>query len=159
MDVSPDDMASAIMTKKVVTVDINEPARNALKLMIDHDIGSVIVTENGKPVGIVTERNITKKSLDAAEEKGFYNRPTGEFTSRPLITIRPDTPIWESFELMLNNKIRRLPVLSNDQLVGLVTERDLFRWVVRVSYEVSPNVYLTEDAKKALTRLPEILAS
>lgn len=62
----------------------------------------------------------------------------GNAASKPLIAVPPEEEIWEAFGIMLENKVRRLPVLKDGKLVGIVTERDLFKWVVRVIYE--PNI-------------------
>jgi CBS domain-containing protein len=58
--------------------------------------------------------------------------------TKALVTAPPNMPVQDAFELMLKNKIRRLPVIENNNIVGIVTEKDLMRWVLRVSYE--PNV-------------------
>jgi CBS domain-containing protein len=58
--------------------------------------------------------------------------------SKLRVTAAPKTSIQEAFELMLENKVRRLPVVDNEKLLGIVTDKDLMRWVLRVSYE--PNV-------------------
>lgn len=58
--------------------------------------------------------------------------------SRPLQTVTSDMEIWRGFEAMLKLGVRRLPILENDRLAGIVTEKDLARWVLRIFYE--PNL-------------------
>jgi CBS domain-containing protein len=123
------------MSKTVRTVEATEPVRTALNSMIKHNIGSIVVTERSNVVGIITERDITRK---IAEHTNYLDKSVGQVCSRPVISISPKTETWEAFEIMLRNKIRRLPVLEDKKLVGIVTERDLFKWVLRVVYE--PNV-------------------
>lgn len=126
---------SEIMTSKVITVDISERVEEALRLMVKFDVGSVIVTDKEKPVGIITERDITRSALRG---DSLLKLPARSLMSRPLQTAMPDMEIWRTFEVMLKLGVRRLPVVENDKLVGMVTERDLTRWVLRVFYE--PNL-------------------
>jgi CBS domain-containing protein len=133
-----EDTVRAVMTRTPITITPDTPVRKALQIMIKRDIGSLIVMKNGKPVGIITERDVTRRSLRPEKTKGVYGRPVTRLMTRPLITVPPTTPVWEAFETMVTKKIRRLPVVEQDRLVGLVTERDLFKWVIRVFYE--PNI-------------------
>ena len=133
-----EDTVGAIMSKNPVTIEPDVPVRRALQLMIKKDIGSLIVAENGKAIGIITERDVTRRSLRPATAKGFYQRPVTRLMTRPLITVPSTTPVWEAFEKMVTKRIRRLPVIDRGRLVGIVTERDLLKWVIRVFYE--PNI-------------------
>jgi len=126
---------SEIMTSKVVTVDISERVEEALRLMVRYDVGSVVVMDKEKPVGIITERDITRAALRG---DSMLRLPARSLMSRPLQTVPPDMEIWRTFELMLKLGVRRLPVVENGKLVGLVTEKDLTRWVLRIFYE--PNM-------------------
>ena len=126
---------SEIMTRRVITVDISERVEEALRLMVKYDIGSVVVMDKEKPVGIITERDITRSALRG---DSMLRIPARSLMSRPLETVTPDVEIWRSFELMLKSGVRRLPVVEDGKLVGLVTENDLTRWVLRSFYE--PNV-------------------
>ena len=135
---SKEDTVGGIMTRNPVTIKPDLPVKKALQLMIKKDIGSLIVVKNGEPIGIVTERDVTRRSLRPAKAKGVYDRPVTRLMSRPLITVPPATPVWEAFEAMVTKKIRRLPIVEQRRLVGIVTERDLFKWVIRVFYE--PNI-------------------
>jgi CBS domain-containing protein len=123
---------SEIMTRKVVTVDISERVEEALRLMVKYDIGSIVVTDKEKPVGIITERDITRTALRG---DSMLRIPARSLMSRPLQTVTPDIEIWRAFELMLKLGVRRLPVVKDGKLVGLVTEKDLTRWVLRFFYE------------------------
>jgi len=133
-----EDTVGAIMTREPVTIKPDAPVRKALQTMIKHDIGSLIVVKNGQPVGMVTERDVTRRSLRPAKTKGVYDRPVTRFMTRPVITLSPTAPVWEAFETMVTKKIRRLPIVEQGRLVGIVTERDLFKWVIRAFYE--PNI-------------------
>ena len=125
-----------IMSKTVRTIEKSMSVHSALDSMIKHDIGSLVVVDDSKVVGIITERDIMR---NIGRETNYLDRKCGDVCSKPVISIEPNTESWEAFEIMLRNKIRRLPVLDeNQRLAGIVTERDLFRWVLRVVYE--PNV-------------------
>jgi CBS domain-containing protein len=126
---------SEIMTTKVVTVDISERVEEALRLMVKFDVGSIIVMDKQKPVGIITERDITRAALRG---DSLLRLPARSLMSRPLQTTTPNMEIWRTFELMLKLGVRRLPVVDNDKLVGIITEKDLTRWVLRIFYE--PNL-------------------
>ncbi len=129
------DVLSSIMTTNVMTVDVRANMEEALRLMVKFDVGSVIVTDNGRPVGIVTERDVTRASMQGDK---LLSLPVTRIMSGHLQTASPDSEIWRSFEIMLKLGIRRLPVVQEDKLVGIVTEKDLTRWVLRVFYE--PNI-------------------
>jgi CBS domain-containing protein len=135
---------SEIMTTKVVTVDISERVEEALRLMVKFDIGSVIVVDKQKPVGIITERDVTRAALRG---DSLLRLPVRSLMSRPLQTATPNTEIWRTFELMLKLGVRRLAIVENDKLVGIVTEKDLTRWVLRIFYE--PN--LPEELQSLVT--------
>ncbi|WP_455363621.1 CBS domain-containing protein [[Eubacterium] cellulosolvens] len=135
---STEDTVGGIMTRNPVTIKPNTPVKKALQIMIRQDIGSLVVMKNGAPVGIITERDVTRRSLRPAKAKGVHDTPVSRLMTRPLVTVPPTTPVWEAFETMVTKKIRRLPVVEQGRLVGIVTERDLFKWVIRVFYE--PNI-------------------
>jgi CBS domain-containing protein len=137
--VKTEDTIEGVMTRTPVTVKSDTPVRKALQVMVKKDIGSLVVVKKGKPVGIITERDVTRRSLRLERVgKKVYDRPVTSLMSHPLVTVVPGTPVWEAFEKMVTRKIRRLPVVEKGGLVGIVTERDLFKWVIRVLY--APNI-------------------
>ena len=140
MSVKPEDTLAHIMTRKVVTISPSEKISDALALMADRDIGSLVVTQKDSAVGIITERDVIRRMVN---DKDFGKFEVGSVMSHPLITTQPDTPSWEALRTMLVKRIRRIPILENGKLVGIVTERDLFRWVLLVAYEPK----LPEDIK------------
>jgi len=126
---------SEIMTTHVITIDISERVEEALRLMVKFDVGSVVVVDKEKPVGIVTERDVTRAALRG---DSLLKLPVRSLMSRPLQTAEPKMEIWRTFEVMLKLGVRRLPIVENEKLVGIVTEKDLTRWVLRIFYE--PNL-------------------
>jgi CBS domain-containing protein len=126
------DTIGELMTRDVVTVRPDDRVRDALRAMIDHDFGSVVVAEDGKAVGVFTERDVTRHVLtDAA----LLDERVGDLMSGPPVTVQPADQVVDVFELMSGKGIRRLPVVEGDRLVGIVTEGDLRRWVGRVAKE------------------------
>jgi len=135
VEVPEKDTLGHVMSSPVTTIDSDSTLDVAAQLMVQHDIGSVIVVEAKNPIGIVTERDITKQVIKG---KDVLKKPIKQVMSKPLVTATPNMSIQDALELMLKNKVRRLPILEGKDMRGIVTTRDLMRWVLRVSYE--PNV-------------------
>lgn len=135
IEVPEKDKLGHVMSSPVTTMDSNGTLDIAAQLMVQHDIGSVVVLEGGKPAGIVTERDITKQVIKGSNT---LKLPISQVMSKPLVTATPSMSVQDGLELMLKNKVRRLPVLEGKDMRGIVTTRDIMRWVLRVSYE--PNI-------------------
>ncbi len=134
------------MSRTVRTIDSKGTVGRALQAMANFDIGSVVVVEGKKPVGIVTERDFARKyTKDKAVDMEWK---IGEISSTPVISVSPDTKVWDALDLMVKKKIRQLPVVKDGQLVGIATERDIFKWIVRVIH--SPNI--PADLQKAIAQ-------
>ena len=122
-----------LMNKDVATLNGGDTVLKAIDLMNDRGIGSVIVTESGKAIGIFSERDvqrlIRKLALKAAYqmETNVSEVKLGEVMSKPLVTTSPNATISEAYETMIRKKIRHLPVAEGDRLVGVLAERDIFR--------------------------------
>ena len=95
--------------------------------MAEKNIGSIVVTEKGEPVGIVTERDIIKK---CCLEASCMKIKVREVMSQPLITIKSDTAIGAALEFMLKKNIRRLLVTEEGTIIGIVTLKDLMRGTI-----------------------------
>jgi CBS domain-containing protein len=126
------DELSSIMSTKVETVGPSSLLRDALKRMVKRNIGCLVVVDKRKPVGIVTERDISRQVAKGARALTVQVR---RIMSSPLISASPNTRNPQAMEMLLQHRIRRLPVVEGEGLVGIVTERDLMRWVVRITYE------------------------
>jgi len=110
-----------LMTKNVVTIDSNKTVAEAAVLMSENDIGDLVVMEDNAPVGIVTERDFVRRVL--AEKKPVSTK-ISEVMTTPLKVIDPDAPIKEAARRMVGRKIRRLPVIKDNKLVGILTAAD-----------------------------------
>lgn len=106
-----------------VTVSPSTPVSSLMFSMINNDIGAVIVVEKGKPVGIITEKDVLEKAI--TKNKNVYTTTANDVMAKPLISIESDRRIKEALELMRKHQIRRLAVTENGVLVGIVTERRL----------------------------------
>jgi len=114
-----------IMIENVKTVGLEDTVQDIAVLMNKHQIGCVIIVNEKKPVGIVTERDIMKRVVS----KGIApkNLKAPDVMSKPLITASPSTPAGDAAKAMLKWNIKKLPVAENGQLVGVVTLTDLLR--------------------------------
>ena len=113
-----------IMSKNVLAVDKSTSIQEAALKMRKLKFGCVIVTEDGKPIGIVTERDFVTKV--AAEGRPLFTE-IYEIMSSPLITIDPEETIWEASELLKRKLIHKLPVKENEKIIGIVTTTDIVK--------------------------------
>jgi len=113
-----------IMTKAVVSVDAETTVSDAAKMMEDIKIGAIVVTENNTPVGIVTDRDFAIKIVAHAYPT---DTKVKRVMSSPLYSISPDESIRMIADLMYTRGIRKLPVIDNDKVIGIVTATDLVK--------------------------------
>jgi len=132
---TPSDLLGQIMTRNVQTVAPSDPLKDALEKMLSKDIGNVVAVENDVPVGIVTERDILRRVAKGEDVSKLLVR---EIMSSPVITATPENNGIEAVDIMHRNNIRRLPVVDRGRLVGIVTQKDLIYWVLRVAYAPYP---------------------
>ncbi|MDH5782710.1 MAG: CBS domain-containing protein [Candidatus Bathyarchaeota archaeon] len=127
-----------IMVSNVITTEKHNLVIDAGKIMNQHCIGCLVVMENGSPVGIVTERDLLKRVL--GESKNPKKIRVQEIMSSPLIVGKPDMEIDEVTKLMFGRKIKKLPIVKDGKLVGLVTFTDLLSFqpsLIRVVKELT----------------------
>ena len=113
-----------IMTKAVVSIDAASTITDAAKMMEDIEIGAIVVTENKTPVGIVTDRDFAIKVVAHAYPP---TTPVRKIMSAPLYSISPDEPVRMIADFMYTRRIRKLPVIDQDKVIGIVTATDLVR--------------------------------
>lgn len=130
-----------IMSKPLITIDVESFAGDAIKLMIEKDIGALVVTEKGEPTGIVTERDILRK---CCQNNSCMKIKIGEIMSKPLITIDGEKPIGMATEIMATKNIRRLLVTEGEKIVGIITQRDLVRGTLDVMYTIANITHVKE---------------
>ncbi|MEO9365170.1 MULTISPECIES: cyclic nucleotide-binding/CBS domain-containing protein [Candidatus Nitrosocaldus] len=113
-------------------VDVVEKGLNvfyAANVMRERARGSLVVVDDGKPVGIVTERDIVRRVV--AEGRSPSATKVGDIMSTPLISVGPEATVAAAVRIMYENGIRRLPVVENDRVVGMLTVTDLARAMYR----------------------------
>lgn len=111
------------MHKKTIVPD-DHTVRRAAEVMVERDIGSVIVAHNNREVGMLTERDILKKVV--ARGLDVNRVMIKDVMSKPLITIRDDVTIWDGANLMAKHHIRRLPIADQrGEIIGIVTTRTI----------------------------------
>ncbi len=111
-----------VMTPNPRFVSPDDSIQNAARIMRDEDTGVVPVCDNGRAVGIITDRDIVVR---AVAEDGQLNRPVRDFATRDVIAATPDMSTRDAAHLMSEHQVRRLPVLDGDRLVGIVSIGDL----------------------------------
>jgi CBS domain-containing protein len=111
-----------IMTSRVITAEPDASAVEVAQKMRDTNVGSVVITERGLPVAMVTDRDLTVRVLADEVDR---QAPIGEHVSRPLVTGHPEMDLEEAAAVMVQHRIRRLPVLDGEQLAGIVTLDDI----------------------------------
>ena len=113
-----------VMSSPVVTTDEEECANTVAKLMLENKVGCIVVTsKEEKPLGIVTERDLVARVL--AKNVPPEKTAAKAFMSSPLVTIEPDAPIIEAAKRMRKKDIRRLAVIYKNNLVGIVSSKDI----------------------------------
>lgn len=109
---------------EVVTASESASIAELAQLMRDETVGSVVITNDDSPVGIVTDRDLTTRVL--ADEREAIGLTAGDVMSSDLCTVAPDTGFYEAAQAMSEDGVRRLPVCNeDDELVGIITADDL----------------------------------
>jgi len=128
-----------IMVRDVLTVDAQSSVFDATVKMNDGNVGCVVVVSDGEAVGILTERDILRKIV--VEKRDAEKTRVGDVMSAPLITGEPDMSMEDAIKVMVLNRVKKLPILEDGRLVGIVTLFDIVRWepiatnILRGEYE------------------------
>lgn len=143
----------SVMTKDVRTVEVGKPLIECVAIMKRFNVGCLVVVENDKPVGIFTERDLVRKLADGYATLGIE---VSKVMSKPLTVISPNTTLWEAITLMGRLNIRRLPIVENDHLEGILTETDVLRLVIAHQYLIIESVSeslpsITKEKLKAIS--------
>jgi CBS domain-containing protein len=110
----------------VVTIDISRYLQAAAVLLMRHHIAALIVTDRGKPVGLISERDL----VNALAKKGSRVADTSirEVITGPVLAVSADEGIMSAMALMTERRVRYLPVFDNSELIGIVSLRDLIKY-------------------------------
>ena len=135
-----------LMTKNVISIDVDKTILEAAVLMREKTKGCLVITDGESPVGIVTERDFVRR---AVAQKLPLDVKISEIMSKPLTTIDSDSSIRNAARLMLKKKIRRLPVVKNEKLIGIIVVSDFAKQLSKKT--------ITEEILNALARYPPII--
>src|SRR6476469_9717213 len=125
------EVVSQIMTNQIVTINFAQSALDAALLMKEKRISSLIVQDNDdKTLGIITERDFVKRVC--ADDKRSSEVKISELMSKIQTFAQPDTPVDVAVQRMINNRIRRLPVISDGKVIGIITVTDLAKELRRI---------------------------
>ncbi len=128
-----------LMTPEVITIGMDETLRTAQQIFNDRRFHHLIVIENGKPVGVLSDRDLLKqlspflgvRLSERPQDVATLNRRIHQFMTRRLISIDPDATITEAARTFMRQRVSCLPVIDKaGQLVGIITTRDIIRWAV-----------------------------
>jgi CBS domain-containing protein len=111
-----------VMTPNPTTMAPDDSIQNAARIMRDQDTGVVPVVDNGRPIGMITDRDIVVRAVADGSQ---LNRPVREIVTGAVVTVTPETSTREAAQLMSEHQIRRLPVVENERLVGIVSLGDI----------------------------------
>lgn len=111
-----------IMTKAVISVDASLTVNDAAKMMEDAKVGAIIVMENNTPIGIITDRDFAVKIAAHAYP---IQTPVKKVMSSPLIGVNPDESVLMVADLMYTRGVRKIPVIEEDKVIGIITATDL----------------------------------
>jgi CBS domain-containing protein len=111
-----------VMTTNPRCVSPNDTIQSAARIMKEEDTGVVPIVEDGRPVGVITDRDIV---LRAVADGSQANKPVREIATLDLVFATPDMSTREATKIMGERQIRRLPVIENDRLVGIVSLGDI----------------------------------
>lgn len=112
-----------VMTREVQTCPVGAPLREAARIMADFNVGAVPVVSGERVVGILTDRDMVLRVI--APGHSIAQTTCGDCMSQPVTTATPDMDVDQAAELMASQQIRRLPVVQDDRLIGIVALGDL----------------------------------
>ena len=126
--------------RDVLRIEASASVFEAVKRMVEANVGSLLVTESGEVAGIVTERDYLRRA--ALEERNDKETTVREIMSAPLVVATPDTSIDECMALMTDRRIRHVPVVDAGEVVGVVSIGDIVKFKSKLqSFEIQ---YLTD---------------
>ena len=124
---------SNIMVRDVKTAKESQTVKTVARIMTDNDIGGVVIVKNGdanNPVGIITERDIVR--VAGAEQVLTLHMPARDIMTKPIITIDARSSLKDALQQMELNNIRRLPVVDKEKkMIGIITDKDIFRAIMK----------------------------
>jgi CBS domain-containing protein len=140
-----------VMVREVITIDENSTVKEAADVMNKFEIGCLIAIRKGKAVGIITERDLLKRVV--AEAKDVNKTRVKDVMSSPLVVVEPCMDLEEAVKLMFQMKIKKLPVVDEKRLVGLVSLTDIARFqpqMIRILRQLAMRQAAPKSMKKVI---------
>ncbi len=138
------------MIEDVVTIDAEATVKRAVDLMNKHEIGCLIVVRSGKAVGIVTERDMLNRVL--ARLRDPEKTKVSEIMTSPLLVADPKMDLQEAARMMFKMKVKKLPVVSKGDLVGLLTLTDIARFQPQI-IKILKRIYVKSQTPKRMRKV------
>lgn len=112
----------------VYSIGPDEPVYEAIRRMAEHSVGALLVMEGERLVGIVSERDYARKVI--LKDRSSRTTPVRDIMSSPVVTVRPEATVAECMQLMTERRIRHLPVVSGERVLGVLSIGDLVKAVI-----------------------------
>ena len=138
------------MIEDVVTITADATVKKAVDLMNKHEIGCLIVVSNCKAIGIVTERDMLNRVL--AQRRDPDRTKVSEIMTSPLVVAEPDMELEEAARQMFKMKVKKLPVVSKGELVGLITLTDIARFQPQI-IKILKKMYVKSQTPRRLQKV------
>ncbi|MFZ5571911.1 MAG: HPP family protein [Thermodesulfobacteriota bacterium] len=120
--------ARDVMTTNIITVDEKTDIRDAIKLLVENNVtGLPVVSESGCLIGIVTEKDI----LQFLYKQQSKNKTVADLMTRDIITFQESDNLIEIFKSLMENSFRRVPILADGKLVGIISRKDIIKFLFR----------------------------
>jgi len=139
------------MTINVISVTSDFTLSECAKIMDSNHIGAVVVKDNGASLGILTEKDIVRKAV--ARGVSVKKAKVKDFMETELITINPDADIYDALIKMRDNNIRHLPVVQKNEIVGLLTIKDILKIEPQLFELIVEKFELKEESRKPINRI------
>jgi CBS domain-containing protein len=123
-----------IMAKNVLTITSEETIAGAARRMQEANVGCLVITNSGKVQGIITDRDLAVRCISQGHNPQQCH--VSNHMSSPVITTEPDMDILDAAHLMTEQKVKRLPVVEGDQLIGLVSFSDVAQAMDRPMHDL-----------------------
>jgi CBS domain-containing protein len=139
-----------VMTMDVITMDEKSLVKEAAETMSQNEISCVIAARKGKAIGILTESDLLKRVI--VEGKNAKKIKIGEIMSSPLEVVAPGTSLEEALQLMFQKKIKKLPVVEKNHLLGLVSLTDIARCQPAI-IKILKSFAVAQDTPKSMKKV------
>lgn len=129
---------------RIISLGKDEPVLEAIRLMAEHHVGAVLVLEEGRLIGIASERDYARKVI--LQGRSSSDTPVAGIMTHPVVCVSPMDSVSDCMSIMTDRHVRHLPVLDGERLVGIVSIGDLVKQVI-------------EEQKQEITYLQQYIAS